>query len=45
VESFEGDLKEKGLKRARRVAGTGAEGFEGDLKEKGLKRFLACQND
>jgi len=37
--SFEGDLKEKGLKHRcgahRRVL---SGGFEGDLKEKGLKR-------
>jgi len=35
--SFEGDLKEKGLKLALIDRLGAADGFEGDLKEKGLK--------
>ena len=35
---FEGDLKEKGLKRFTAFLLHWSLGFEGDLKEKGLKR-------
>ncbi len=36
--SFEGDLKEKGLKLFPSSVYFPSIGFEGDLKEKGLKR-------
>ena len=38
--SFEGDLKEKGLKHIFAHDTTVRYCFEGDLKEKGLKRML-----
>ena len=46
AQSFEGDLKEKGLKRlTTSVLPRRAAGFEGDLKEKGLKPVLLTMCD